>query len=267
MALIYEKRDKIAYITINRPEAKNALDPVTLKELADAWIDFRDDPNVWVAIITGAGNDAFCSGADLSELIPLVTGGEMSEGGPFSSLSDFLQTFQTAFLKDGEIWKPIIAAINGYCVAGGTELILGMDIRIASENAIFGIFEPTRGLFPAGGSTIRLTRQIPYAKAMEILLIGDRVDAKEAYRIGLVNRVVPLPDLMSTAEKIAKRICENGPIAVRTIKEAAIRSLNLSMEEAFSEEMTYAVKVFSTRDAIEGPKAFKEKRKPKFEGR
>lgn len=254
MAIIYEKRDRIAYLTLNRPEVMNALDPETILELEEASQDFNNDPDSWVLILTGAGDKAFCAGADLKKLIPAMTSGEMK-----------MELSSKRFFSD--IYKPIIAAINGFCLAGGTEMIQGTDIRIAAEHATFGLAEPRWGLIPIGGSHVRLPRQIPWCRAMEILLIGDRISAQEALQIGLINKVVPLPELMPTAKRIAERICENGPLAVRTIKEIAVRALSMPMEQGFILETLMGQRVFASEDAKEGPRAFMEKRKPVFQGR
>ncbi len=252
MALIYRKKDSIAYLTINRPEAMNAFDPETAAELEQAWRDFDTDPDVWVAIITGAGDQAFCAGADLKKFIPRRTEAPTA------------QPVQYATLKGVEIWKPIIAAVNGYCLAGGMELLQGTDIRIAAEHATFGLPEPRWGIMPGAGSTVRLPRQIPYCRAMELLLVGDRISAAEALSIGLINRVVPLAELMSTAESFARRICENGPLAVRAIKESVTRCLG---KQDFMLEQSFNLRVLSSEDAKEGPRAFAENRKPDFKGR
>jgi enoyl-CoA hydratase len=264
MTVDYIKKDKIAYITLNRPEARNALDPDTLMALGNTWVDFRDDPSVLVAIITGVGN-SFCAGADLGALIPRITGAPEGLSGLIKG--EMAEIFQSALLRDVEIWKPIVAAVNGYCIAGGLEMLLGMDIRIASENAFFAIQEPRWGLFPAGGSTVRLPRQVPFCKAMEILLTGERIDAKEAHRIGLVNYVVSQEELMPKAEKIAKRIASNGPLAVSAIKRSAIECLSLSLQRAYEHEIALATPVFKSEDAIEGPMAFMQKREPQFKGK
>jgi len=175
--------------------------------------------------------------------------------------------FQAALLRDVEIWKPIIAAVNGYCIAGGLEMLLGMDIRIAAEEAIFAIQEPKWGLFPAGGSTVRLPRQVPYCKAMEILLTGEKIDAKEAHRMGLVNYVVPPEELMPTAEKFAARIAANGPLAVSAIKRSVVECLSLPLSQGYEREIELAAPVFASEDAKEGPMAFLQKRKPDFKGK
>jgi enoyl-CoA hydratase len=264
MSVRYVKKDRIAYITLDRPEARNALDPDTLQALGNTWLDFRDDPSVLVAIITGVGN-SFCAGADLGKLIPLITGSPEGLSGLIKGKT--AEIFQSALLRDVDIWKPIVAAVNGYCIAGGLEMLLGTDIRIAAENAFFAIQEPRWGLFPAGGSTVRLPRQVPFCKAMELLLTGEKIDAKEAHRMGLVNYVVPKEELMPMAEKIARRLADNGPLAVSAIKRSAIECLGMPMREAYTHEIDLATPVFKSEDAIEGPMAFMQKRKPEFRGK
>ena len=170
-------------------------------------------------------------------------------------------------LRDVEIYKPIIAAVNGFCIAGGMEMLQGTDIRIAAEHASFGIGEPRRGLFPGGGSTVKLPRQIPFPWAMEILLTAEPISAQKAYHYGIVNEVVPLPDLMPTAMRYAELICKNGPLAVRKVKESALKGLGLPLKEALEQEMVYAGDVFSTEDAMEGIHAFQEKRAPNWKGK
>jgi enoyl-CoA hydratase len=165
------------------------------------------------------------------------------------------------------LYKPIIAAINGFCLAGATELIQATDIRIAAEHASLGLTEVTRAIVPSGGSMVRLPRQIPYCKAMEILLVGEHLSAQEAHRIGLINDVVPADQLMPRAEELAYKIAANGPVAVRKIKETVLRGLSVSPEEGFQIENETSQIVMQTEDAKEGPRAFIEKRKPRYAGR
>jgi len=250
---LYEKKDRIAVLTINRPEAMNAFTAEMLRAMDAAFDDFNKDPELWVAILTAAGDKAFSSGMDLKEAIPLLAAGdelgyEDHTKRPFS-----------------DIFKPIIAAVNGYCIAGGLEFLQGTDIRIAAEHATFGLGEVRWGIIPTGGSHIRLPRQIPWAVAMELLLTGRPLDARRAYDIGLVNQVVPAEELMPTAFKLAETICKNGPLAVRTAKEIAVRSLGL--ESGFVLEKALGARVMASEDAKEGPRAFAEKRKPRFTGR
>ncbi|MHA1210341.1 MAG: enoyl-CoA hydratase/isomerase family protein [Candidatus Freyarchaeota archaeon] len=166
-----------------------------------------------------------------------------------------------------EIWKPIIAAINGYCLAGGLEIALACDIRIASENAVFGLTEARLGIMPGAGGTQRLPRLIPLAKALEMMMLAERIDAQEALRIGLVNKVVPLPELMPTAMETAQRLCEMGPLAVRAIKKAVLRGLEMPLREGLMLEQYLAEPLRQSEDAKEGIRAFIEKRKPKFKGK
>ena len=165
------------------------------------------------------------------------------------------------------IWKPIIAAINGFCLAGGLEMALACDLRVAADHATFGLLEVSRGIIPGAGGTQRLPRMIPMAKAMEIILMAQRIDAQEALRLGLVNRVVPLPEVMPTAMKMAEAILQNGPLAVRAAKEAIIRGLSMTLEEGLRLESVLQSYLLVTEDAIEGPRAFAEKRKPQYKAR
>jgi E-phenylitaconyl-CoA hydratase len=251
MALLYEKRGKIAYITINRPRALNSIDPETLWELSQALIDFRNDANSWVAIITGAGDRAFCAGADIAETLPML-----------ASLRNEWWRQPPTIMRGLEIWKPIIAAINGHALGGGLELALACDLRIAAENATFGLPEVTLGIIPGWGGTQRLPRSISRAKAAELLLMGQRMDAQEAYRIGLVNKVVPASELMATAEEWAGRLCEIPPLAVRAAKEAMIRGLEMSLEDGLGLEAKLEDYLLTTEDAKEAQAARQEKRKP-----
>jgi enoyl-CoA hydratase len=268
--VIYEKKDRIAFVTINRPERKNALNRAAFGQLANAWLDFNEDPDLWVAIVTGAGDAAFCAGGDLKEAIQffadnaedLASGKKTPGAEGYHPMSPLI-----AMLREVEIYKPILAAVNGICVAGGMEMLLGTDIRIASEKASFGIFEPRRALFPGGGTTVRLPRQVPYCMAMEILLTADAVPARLAYEMGIVNRVVPHEELMPTAIRFAETICKNGPLAVRAVKECVHKNLRLPLKEAFDLELDYSAKVFMTEDAQEGLAAFREKRPAVWKGK
>lgn len=266
-ALIYEKSDGVAKVTFNRPAVRNAMDPEVVVRLADAWEDFAADGDMRVAVISGAGDKAFCSGADLGKLIPLFSGVRKPENEWDERLLADRTLMSRALLKGAEpIYKPIVAAINGFCLAGGTELIQGTDIRIAAEHARFGLTEVSRGIIPAGGSLARLARQIPYAKAMEILLTGQHMTAQEAWRIGLVNEVVPAEDVVERAQEYGAMIAANAPLAVSACKEAVIRSSGVTLEEAYRIESEVSAKVMRSDDAREGPRAFMEKRPPVFTG-
>jgi enoyl-CoA hydratase/carnithine racemase len=232
------------------------MDAATYRELSEAWIEVRDNPDIWASIITGQGR-AFTAGADLKSRI-----------GATSEAWEFWQTQSEQLLNRGlEVWKPVIAAINGYCLAGGMTLLFGTDIRIAADTAVFGVSEVKRGILPGNGGTQRAVRQMPYPIAMEMILIGDNIDANEAYRIGLVNKVVPLAQLMETAEAYARRICENPPLAVRAIKELAVRSQYMHIQDGLRLEAAIGRALGTTEDAAEGRRAFAEKRKAVFQGR
>jgi enoyl-CoA hydratase len=269
--ILYEKRDRIVLVTINRPERRNALNFEAFGLLAKAWIDFRDDPDLWVAVITGAGDRAFCAGGDLKEFIPAVTQNvhELAASGGRENLGHEVPANAAliAVLRAVDIYKPIIAAVNGACIAGGMELLQGTDIRIASETATFAIGEPRRGLFPGGGSTVKLPRQIPLCHAMQVLLTAEPISARKAYEFGIVNEVVPAAELIPTAMRYAETICLNGPVAVRKVKEAVMKGLALPLPAALEKELEYAAEVFSTEDAMEGIRSFAEKRKPQWKGR
>lgn len=260
-AVIYEKKGHTAYITLNRPEVMNAINIEAAQGLADAWAQVRDDPEVWTAIVTGAGDRAFSAGADLKEIASLrmkaEEGGEMPE--------DIL--LRLVPMRKPPVFKPFIAAINGVATGGGLELALICDIRIASENARLGLREVVQSLMPGWGGTQRLPRLVPFGLALEILMTGDFVSAEEAYRIGLVNKVVPHNELMATAEAMANRLNENGPLAVRAVKEAAYRGVEMSLEEGLELERSLIRNLMMSEDAKEGPLAFMMKRKPEYKGR
>jgi enoyl-CoA hydratase len=260
--------DHIARIVIDRPEAKNAMDMEHFFQLRSAWDRFEEEDGAWVAIITGVG-DSFLVGADLKTYIPQVTehqkkiaSGEVSDLGGYQ-LDDGVK----AVLRGVKLYKPIIAAVNGTCVAGGMEMLGGCDIRVAADTATFGVLEPKRGLFAGGGTTVRLPRQIPFPAAMEFLLCADRLSAARAFEMGLLNEVTDPGRLMERADDYAARILANGPLAVRKTKESVLRGLATDMREAYRIESEVAREVFGSEDAKEGPLAFKEKRPPVWTGR
>jgi len=249
--------DGIATITMNRPERLNAMDAAHYQALSDAWIMVRDDPEIRVAIITGAGERSFTTGADLKSFIPALP-----------SVAELLLTQAGQLLNRGlEVWKPVIAAVNGYCVGGGMTLMLAADIRVAAEHATFGVAEVKRGVFPANGGTQRIVHQLPHAIAMELLLTGDSIDAATAARWGLVNKVVPAADVMTTALAYAKRIAANAPLAVQAAKELAIRSMDVDLATGLRFEQLMLRILQGTDDVREGTTAFAEKRPPRFTGR
>ena len=256
MAIDYQKEGRIATFTINRPEAMNAMNMQALRELRDAMIDFRDDPELWVGILTGAGDRAFCAGADIKDTLPFM---KEHHDQPWS--------FPATPMRGLDIWKPLIAAVNGMALGGGLELVLTCDIRIASETARFGTPEATLGLIPAWGGTQRVPRMLPWCKAAEILLMGKPIDAQEAYRIGLVNKVVPLEQVMPTAREWAEAICQAAPLAVRAAKEAMIRGSSVTLEEGLRLEHSLVAYLMGTEDFTEGTTAFVEKRKPVYKAK
>jgi (E)-benzylidenesuccinyl-CoA hydratase len=258
LSLLYEKKDTIAIITLNRPEVLNAMNPDMAGKLLQAWLDFSNDPNLAVLIVTGAGGKAFCVGADIKD---------RDQTGRDPHVSDFWGPGLRTPMRGVELYKPVIAAINGYCLGGGLELALVCDIRIASESAQFGQPEIKRGIFPGMGATQRLPRTMPYNWAAELLFTGESIDAGEAYRIGLVNRVVPPQELMASAETLAKTIGENAPLALRAVKEALLRSYDLPLEQGMRVEGLLRRIIGETEDAREGRRAFVERRKPDFKSR
>jgi enoyl-CoA hydratase len=267
-AVEYELNDGVAVITLNRPEARNAMSPEVLCRLYDAWQEVKNDDAVRVAVLTGAGDKAFCAGADLGRLIPLMSKSrEPEDEWDRRDLANEDDLGNKASLRIHDIDKPIIAACNGHAIAGGMELVQGTDIRIAAEGALFGVQEVKWALFPAGGSTVRLPAQLPYAFAMELLLTGQLVDAQRAHELGFVNHVVPFDQVMPKALEIASVIAANGPLAVRAIKNAARALIGVPEEEAMRMESRLAAPVFASQDAVEGPRAFLEKRSPNYQGR
>ncbi len=264
--LEYEKRDGIAILTLNRPEKKNAITPEMIVRLAEAFRDFRDDDASRVAILTGAG-DTFTAGADLGRLIPLLTRARKPDDDWDRRMVEDKTLFENAILRKFELYKPVIAAVNGAALAAGCEMIQATDIRLAAPEATFGLSEAKRGIVPGGGSLVRLARQIPYCEAMRILLFGDSIPASEALRIGLINEVVPREQLLPRALELAAKLAANGPLALRKIKEAVLRSSGRPLDEAFAIEDECSRVVMRSDDAREGPRAFMEKRAPRFVGR
>ena len=269
MPVHYEPSDgHVVWITIDRPGAMNSLDMDHFAQLRRAWDRFDEEEDAWVAIITGVGN-AFCTGADLKTYIPEITRlqKEISTRQVEEVDGYRIDDGVRAVLRGVKIYKPIIAAVNGACVAGGMEMLGGCDIRVAVPEAYFGVMEPKRGLFAGGGTTVRLPRQVPFPAAMEFLLCADRVPAPQALAFGLLNAVVPAEELRSKALEYAARITVNGPFAVRKTKESVLRGLAVDMKEAYRIESAIATEVFSSEDAKEGPKAFAEKRPARWTGR
>ena len=251
--LLYETRDHVAIVTLNRPKRRNALTTEMFAALEEVFDIIQADDQIYVAVLTGAGEKAFSAGADLEQFIP-----RFSEQGPSFLFPDPTKRFMS------NVYKPIIAAVHGPCIAGGLEILLGTDIRIAAEDAIFGLGEVRWGLIPSGGSHVRLPRQVPWVVAMEMILGGQPINAERARESGLINEIVDSDKVLNRALEWAELICRSGPQAVQTAKEIAVRGM--ALETPFALESAMAEPVFKSEDAKEGPRAFMEKREPKFGG-
>ncbi len=254
------RKGHVLLVTIDRQQAMNALDAEANREMSLIWDDFERDDDLRVAIITGAGERAFCAGADLKSLIPAqreaVRDGKSDPWG-----------FGGDLARGRKMSKPIIAAVNGHCLAGGLEIALACDIRIGSPNATFGLAEVKWAIIPGAGGTQRLPRAVPLGHAVEMILTGDPVDADEALRIGLINRIVPQDQLLDSAMELAERIASRGPLAVRAARRAIFEGLGRDFEAGMALEELLFNEAIRTEDAQEGPRAFAEKRPPKFKGR
>src|SRR5260221_7620917 len=306
MPIHYETDEEhVVLITIDRPEARNAADMAHFKALREAWERFEADDQAWVAIITGVG-ESFFAGADLKTYIPEITKfqKEIAEKGLTEVDGYRLDDGTRSVLRNWPLYKPIIAAVNGFCTAGGMEMLGGCDIRIASPEAKFAVMEPKRGLFAGGGTTVRLPRQIPWPQAMEFLLCADLIPAERAYEMGLLNAIVPREQLLDKAREYARRMTANAPLAVQATKQSALQGLYFDEEltqqlraavrelreavaggadanaaaailerlgkelrSPFEKESKLSSAIFQTEDAKEGPKAFAEKRPPVWHAR
>ncbi|WP_372440600.1 crotonase/enoyl-CoA hydratase family protein [Nocardia acididurans] len=257
---LVEKRGATLIVTMNRPKAKNALTGEMLAIMVDAWDQVDNDPEIRSCILTGAGG-AFCAGADLKNMSKSSPADNMTEG------SRFDPTRIPGLLKGRRLTKPLIAAVEGAAIAGGTEILQGTDIRVAGESAKFGISEAKWSLFPMGGSAVRLPRQIPYTVAADLLLTGRHITAAEAKEYGLIGHVVPDGTALDKALELAELINNNGPLAVQAILKVIRDTEGLHEEEAFKIDAKVGLPVFRSDDAKEGPRAFAEKRKPNFQGK
>jgi enoyl-CoA hydratase len=256
---LVEQRGPVLIVTMNRPRARNALSAEMLAIMRDAWDRVDEDPGIRVAVLTGAGG-AFCAGADLKAMTRNHPGDGFRSGGTDLTRID-------ALLKGRRLTKPLVAAVEGPAVAGGTEILQATDVRVAGASARFGVSEARWGLFPLGGSAVRLPRQIPYTMAAELLLTGRHVTAAEAKEIGLIGHVVPDGQALEKALELAGAIAANGPLAVQAILRTIRETEGMAENDAFEVESKIGMAVFASADAKEGPRAFAEKRTPVFEGR
>jgi enoyl-CoA hydratase len=254
---LIERRGDVLIVTMNRPEVRNALSGPMMALLRQAWDQVDSDPGIRVCVLTGAGG-AFCAGADLKA---------MARSHPGERSGDWDPSVIEPLLKGRRLTKPLIAAVEGPAVAGGTEILQATDVRVAGQSARFGVSEARWGLFPLGGSAVRLPRQIPYTVAADLLLTGRHISAAEALEIGLIGRVVPDGQALATALEIAEQIAANGPVAVRAILRTMRETEGMPETEAFAVEAKIGMAVFASEDAKEGPRAFAEKRRPEFRGR
>ena len=255
-----DRQVHVVVVTMDRPEAKNALSPEMIVGLADAWDLIDDDDDVRAAILTGAGG-TFCAGADLKAM----NDSQNDSVGAKRFREDSGLAWK-ALLRHHQLRKPLLAAVEGHAVAGGTEILQSTDIRVAGESASFGVVEVTRGLFPLGGSTVRLRRQISYTKAAELLLTGGTISATEAERIGLIGHVVADGKALDKAREIAAVVAANAPLAVQAVKRSLNATESMPEAEALKVELEIGLPIFGTADSKEGTLAFKEKREPKYTG-
>lgn len=267
LPVIYRKLGPVAHVSLNRPAARNALTPEMLCRLADAVVDFNADDALRVLVLGAEGEQAFCAGGDLALTIPLLGGARAPQDEWDRRVLHDPVVMPASSLRDHPLDKPVIAAVNGACYAAGFEILLGTDIRIAATHATFCLPEVKRAVVPFAGSMVRLPRQIPHAVAMELMLTGDPIQAHRARELGLVNHVVPGGEVLPRALEMAERIARNGPLAVRRLKQTVTAASGLPLAEGFALEDETKRVVLSSEDAREGPRAFMEKREPRYTGK
>jgi enoyl-CoA hydratase len=265
-AVLVERDGHVVTITLNRPAKKNAFNAEVLCRLCDAWDMIDADDDVRAAIMTGAGGN-FSAGADLDRLVGALMSGKPAEDEFEERIRADVSLIYKGFLKDFRPTTPIVAAVEGYCYAGGIEILQAFDVRVAAEGARIAVSEVQRGLFPMSGSTVRLPRQIPWTLAMEMLITGEPISGRRAYEVGLVGHVVPDGTSLERAQQLAERIATNGPLAVRNIKASVLAADALPESAAYQRELELGMEVMGSKDAKEGPRAFLEKRAPNFTGR
>jgi enoyl-CoA hydratase len=256
---LVERHGAVLVVTMNRPQARNALSAEMMSIMKDAWDQVDRDPGIRACVLTGAGG-AFCAGADLKAMTASHPGDSFADGGAALRVIEPL-------LKGRRLTKPLVAAVEGPAVAGGTEILQATDIRVAGRSARFGVSEARWGLFPLGGSAVRLPRQIPYTVAADLLLTGRHITAAEALEFGLIGHVVPDGEALAKALELAELVAANGPVAVAAILRTIRETEGMAEDEAFAVEAGLGVEVFRSADAKEGPRAFAEKRRPEFHGR
>jgi E-phenylitaconyl-CoA hydratase len=267
MTIETERADRTLIVRINRPEALNALDVDSMRALNEALREFRDDPELLVGVVTGTGDRAFCTGADLKRTLPPQTSFAQSYFAPYEQSVDDGLYVRAITLSELNIGKPLIAAVNGHALGGGAEIALECDLRIAGENATFGLPEARWASVPAVGGVSKLLRAVPRAVAMKMILTGERIGAEEAHRIGLVSDLVPNGDLLPAALDLADRIAANGPLAVKSLKALAERTQDLPLTQSVAVEQLLWGVLRDTDDRVEGRTAFAERRPPAYRGR
>lgn len=255
MGVLFEKDGYVAVVTLNRPEALNALDPESWEELKQIWHNIKTDPEIRVTVLTGAGEKSFCTGSDMKKTMP-----------PKESFASTYFESEVP-IAPMEMWKPIICAVNGFAIGGGLEMALACDLRIASSKASFGLSEVKVGSMPGLGGTQRLLRTIPSAVAMKMLLTGERINAEEAYRVGLVSDVVEPGELLNYAKEMAKKVANNAPLSVKAVKQSVVVGSDLPLKQGMAYENLLWGILRDTVDRIEGRVAFAEKRPPQYKGR
>ena len=266
-AVEVEVTGHIARVRLQRPEARNAMNPEMIVRLAEVWEQLRDDDDVWVCVLTGAAGSTFCAGFDLAAFIPIMTGAKAPVDEWDHRVAGDPGLAGRATLRDLDLGKPLVVAANGHAIAGGMELLLAADVRVLAEGARLGLSEVKLGLIPAMGGTARLARQLPPALAAELLLTGAPISAAQALAAGLVNRVVPAEQVLDVSMELATTMAGNAPLAVRAAREVLRASVDLTEAEALDLERARSDELARTADAVEGPRAFLEKRPPRFEGR
>ncbi len=264
--LLFEQADHVAIVRLNRSEKRNSLNPEMVVRMASVWEQVQSDESIRVVVITGEG-EAFCAGGDLGKLIPIINGAKQPEDEWETTLASNRKLLTRALLRDIDVVKPVIAAINGDAVAGGMELVLGTDIRIAARGARLGLQEVKFGVFPGGGGSVRLPAQLPHAIALEMLVSGELRLAEDLESYGLINHVVDREDVFQTAMDIAQKVAANAPLSVQAVRKSARDSVGLETADALRRENEISRPIWKSKDAREGPRAFVEKRPPRFIGR